>query len=283
MKIIIYSPSYNPNSGGIIVLHKLCDILLNLGYDAGFFIQDNQPFYTNSTYKSQGYHLLDINLENDLIIYPEITWGNPLNGKNIVRYIMNIGHVTLNRKDTWGENDHWVYYSERFYDGLKPKNILTISDSKLDYFKNYKLERNIEECFTYRKQMENIDSIKKYHSPNAVEISFNCGDEFLINIFNSCNNFYCYDVESHLSVLASLCGCNSIIISDNETRENIINKQPVLKYGVAFGVEEIEIASQTQHLLREYLFQTEQQQIINVDDYFTNILNISHNEHTHIL
>jgi len=283
MKIIIYSPSFSPDSGGIIVLHKLCDILLNLGYDAGFFIQDNQSFYTNSSYKSRGYNLLNIDLENDLIIYPEIIWGNPLNGKNIARYIMNIGHVTLNRKDTWGENDHWIYYSERFYDGIKPKNILTISDSKLDYFKDYGLERNIDDCFSYRKQIENINNIKKFHSPTAIEIPFNCGDEFLINVFNLCKNFYCYDVESHLSVLASLCGCNSIIIPNNETKENIIGKQPPLKYGVAFGVEEIGLASQTRPLLREFLTQTETQQIHDVANYFTNILNISSNEYTHIL
>ena len=274
MKIIIFSPSYSPDSGGIIVLHKLCDILLSLGYDAGFFIQNKIPFYTNSTYKSKGYSIQDIDLEKDVILYPEITWGNPLNGKNIIRYIMNTGHVTLDRKSTWGDNDQWVYYSERFYDGIKPKNILTIYDSKLDYYKDYGLNREIEDCFTYRKQNENKESIPKYHSPSAIEINFNYGDEKLINIFNSCKNFYCYDTESHLSILASLCGCNSIIISNTETKEKVINTQPGLQYGVAFGVGEIEHAIQTRHLLREYVVEQEKQQILNVDNYFTNILNL---------
>lgn len=187
---------------------------------------------------------------------------------------MNIGHVTLDRKSTWDDNDQWVYYSERFYDGIKPKTILTISDSKLDYYKDYGLNREIEDCFTYRKQNENKESITKYHSPSAIEINFNCGDENLINVFNSCKNFYCYDPESHLSVLASLCGCNSIIISDNESKLKIIGTQPVLQYGVAFGVEEIEHAIQTRHLLREYVVEQEKQQILNVDNYFTNILNL---------
>ena len=284
MKIIIFSPNYSPDSGGIIVLHKLCDILINLGYDAGFYITENEEFHVNSSYKSQVYPIADIDTEKDLIIYPEIIWGNPLNGKNIVRYIMNVGHISLNRKATWGENDNWLYYSERFYDALKPKHILTISDSKLDLYKDYKIEREIEDCFTYRKQHDNTHNIEKSHSENAIEIPFNCGDEFLITLFNSCKNFYCYDTESHLSVLASLCGCNSIIISQNETKEDIIDKQPPLKYGVAFGIDDIERSIQTRTLLRLYMTQAEDLQIVKVLEYFTNILKISPtNENSYIL
>jgi len=284
MKIIIFSPNYSSDSGGIIVLHKLCDILINLGYDAGFYINENEEFHVNSSYKSQVYTISDIDVEKDLIIYPEIINGNPLGGKNIVRYIMNIGHIALDRKSTWGDNDHWIYYSERFYDGLKPKNILTISDSKLEYYKDYGIERNINDCFTYRKQHDNVANITKYHSEDAIEIPFNCGDEYLITIFNSCKNFYCYDTESHLSVLAGLCGCNSIIISQNKTKEEIIDKQPPLKYGVAFGIGDIERSIQTRTLLRLYMVQAEDLQIVKVLEYFTNILKISPiNENSYIL
>jgi len=44
MRIIIASPSYNPSIGGVIVLHKLCHILNNLGYDS----------YLTSTMKLNG-------------------------------------------------------------------------------------------------------------------------------------------------------------------------------------------------------------------------------------
>ncbi len=75
--------------------------------------------------------------------------------------------------------------------------------------------------------------------------------------------------------MASLCGCNSIIISQNQTKEDIIGKQPPLKYGVAFGIEEIEEASQTRPLLRKHISQMEDNQIKEVYKYFTNTLNIS--------
>lgn len=272
MKIIIYSPSYNPTSGGIVVLHKLCDILIELGYDAGFFVEDKNSFYVNSSYKSNHFNTSQISPENDLIIYPEIIWGNPLGFTKVVRYIMNIGHVTLGRKDTWGKNDFWLYYSERFYDKLQPKNILTISDSKLKYFKDYNIPRTYKECFTYRKKHDVINTLNIIHSPEAIEIGFNTTDEDLIKIFNVCERFYCYDTESHLSVLASLCGCDSIIVPNGTPREEIIDKSPNLKYGVAYGIEEIQQANKTRNKLRKFLENNEIQQIKNTKQVFTKIL-----------
>ena len=73
-RIVITSPSYSPSIGGVVVLHKLCDILLTLGYDAylypfGRFAEG--PYYmVNPDYKSQ--ILSEIDPENDIVIYPEI-------------------------------------------------------------------------------------------------------------------------------------------------------------------------------------------------------------------
>lgn len=272
MKIVIYSPPYNPSSGGIVVLHKLCDILIKLGYDAGFFTDKSTQFYVNSGYEYNNFNIENIDVEKDVIIYPEITWGNPLNFKKVIRYIMNVGHITLGRKETWGDNDFWIYYSERFYDSLKPKNVLTISDSKLEYFKDYNIPRTYKDCFTYRKRKDNSKEIIPIHSPDAIEIPFNISDEDLIKIFNVCERFYSYDTKTHLNVLASLCGCDSIIVPEDETREEVINKSPKLKYGVAFGVDEIEKARKSRHQLRKYLEDGEQQQIVNTQLLFSQII-----------
>lgn len=274
MKIVIYSPSYSESSGGIIVLHKLCDLLIQEGFNAGFFVEENQSFFVNSTYKSNSFKSIELDPQNDIIIYPEIILGNPLNFKKVIRYILNVGHVTLNRKSTWSNTDFWVYYSEKFYDGIKPKNLLTISDSKLEYFKDYKVDRLYKECFSYRKNHDSLDKLDIIHSPNAIEIGFNVTDENLIKIFNSCERFYCYDTESHLSVLASLCGCDSIIVPNKTTtKEQVINTQPPLKYGVAYGVEEIEQARKTRPLLYKFLKNQEENQSKHVKDLFNLLVN----------
>ena len=33
-KFLIFTPSYNENSGGVVVLHKLCHVLNELGYES---------------------------------------------------------------------------------------------------------------------------------------------------------------------------------------------------------------------------------------------------------
>jgi hypothetical protein len=237
-QIIIYSPSYNPNSGGIIVLHKLCHILLDMGYNASLYPIDTNEFIVNDSYK---YKITsEIDVKNDIIIYPEIIWGNPLNMSNVVRYIMNVGHITLNRKETWDDNDFWIYFSERFYDGIKDKNILHIFDSKKEYYKNYNLERKYKSCHTFRKNdlVKNNNSYH-IHPSDSIEIGFNMGDEYLINLFNNCKKFYSYDTETYLSVLAALCGCESIIVpNDNFTKETLKQKIPVIKYGVKYGIDD---------------------------------------------
>jgi len=261
MKIIILSPPYSSDSGGITVLHKLCDILISIGYNAGFYVE-NDSFNVNFKYKSNKFYIHQIDKENDIVIYPEIYLGNPLGIKNVVRYILHTGHIYENRIQTWGENDNWLYYSERFYDGIKPKNILNITDSKLDYFIDYKNERLYKECFTFRKQHNNKHLLNIIHSKDAIEIPFNCSDDFLLNIFNRCERFYCYDQESHLSVIASLCGCDSIIVPFDLPKEKIINTQPSLKYGVSFGLDGLNKSRYTRDKLRDYLLNQEKEQYV---------------------
>lgn len=186
--IIIYSPPFHESSGGITVLHKLCDILITLNYNAGFY-SEHKNFNVNPLFKSKLFTKQEINLEHDLIIYPEIILGNPLQGKNILRYILNIGHITLNRISTWNDSDDFVYYSERFYDNKREKNILTIIDSKLDKFKNLQLTRTIDSCFTYRKALDHNLQIQIKHPKNSIEIPFGVSDDYLIKLFNTCKNF----------------------------------------------------------------------------------------------
>jgi len=279
-KIIIYSPSYDTNSGGIIVLHKLCHILLELGYDASLYPMYKGDFYINSTYKS------NVSLtysKDDIIIYPEIVYGNPLNGNNIIRYIMNNGHISLNRKETWGENDFWVYFSDRFYDGIKQKNILHIIDSKKEYYKDYGIERIHKSCHTFRKNEIAKKDISCYvHSKDSIEIGFNMGDDYLIKLFNTCEKFYSYDTETYLSVLAALCGCESIIVPNkNFNKQTIKDKIPVCKYGIKYGDDDIIDFETEKKLLYKELTDLEKkpysvipQLIIKINEHFkTNITN----------
>jgi len=269
-KIIITTPSYNPSIGGAITLHRLCDILNDIGYDAYLTTTlklngQTEYFVLNDKYNTK--IATEIDIENDIVIYPEIEPGNPFECKNVVRYILNKFHLPKydNTMSTWGDKDYWLYYHDLFYDNLKDKNILTILDSKLDLFKDYKIDRNIESCHTYRKRSHERDIIVPIHPQDSIEIGFNTPDDTLIEIFNKCKRFYSYDTETYLSTLAALCGCESVIVPNtNIPTEEILHRRMTLgiTYGVAYGIDDIDNAKQTQHLLRSHFENQEKQQYI---------------------
>jgi hypothetical protein len=277
-KIIIATPSYTNKSGGSIALHKLCHVLNNLNYDAYIYPTNNLNegiFYWNPKYNIKIAN--DIDIEKDLVIYPEVQPNNPFNGKNVVRYILNNYHLHTNNNNnsihnTWGKNDYWLYYSEQFYDRIKEPNFLQIIDSKIDTFKDQKLKREYEACFTYRKAYSEIDTLSIIHPSNALEIYYNVTDTELISIFNICKRFYSYDTKTYLNVLASLCGCESIIVPHkNIPKENIILLNSANQYGIAYGLDDLERANLTRPLLRQYLKELEENQIKNTKIEFEKI------------
>jgi hypothetical protein len=99
-----------------------------------------------------------------------------------------------------------VFNSDRFLEIAKSEEI-----------NKYKRDNS---CFVLRKTQDShslkmMDSISKYfiHPENCLNIDgLNIDDS--ISIFLRCHTFYCYDLVTFLPVIACLCGCKVIIISD---------------------------------------------------------------------
>lgn len=276
-RIIIAAPSYNPAIGGATVLHKLCHILNEIGYDAALTttLKLNGPtdyFVLNPEYNTR--IATEISLEEDIIIYPEIESGNPYQCKNVVRYLLNKYHLPEygNTMATWGESDYWLYFHNLFYDSIKAPNFLHILDTKAELFLDHNQERTIEACHTFRKKSEDLENLNIIHPKESIEIGYNVQDEDLIGIFNSCKRFYSYDTETYLSILAALCGCESVVVPYRDvTKAQVLEKQPAFKYGIAYGLEDLEHANTTRPKLRDYLLNLEKQQITDTKEAFAKI------------
>ena len=275
VNVIIVAPSYNPQIGGAIVLHKLCDILNQVGIKSYLTTSiklngASLSFSLNSQFNTHIAETIDV--DRDIIVYPEIERGNPYGAKNVVRYILSKAH-TVNTHEgphntTWGSGDFWIYLHELFYDGLADKNVLHVIHSKVDIYYDMQIDRTVEECFTYRKGGRVAN-----HSTDSIEIHYNTPDHELLQIFNKCKRFYSYDTETYLNVLAALCGCESIIIpTEGKSKKDIITNQPTFKYGIAYGVEDIKHAKETQHLMQTHLQGLEQSQIENTKTMFNKII-----------
>ncbi len=257
INFVIISPEFKAESGGIIVLHKLADMLAKLGENSYI----NVPTYEGSSAKF--IHKNDIsslNLNSSMFIYPEIIVGNPYNAKHITRWLLNTPGVIAG-DGKYGDNDliykFWHYFKAP--DEAKVKGELRCIDLKLGYYYNKNNSSRSGECFLIKKGAL-IGKVLDKHSDNSLNIDRFISDEYLVNVFNEKLMFISYDALTYHSIQAALCGCISVVIPDpGVSKQEWIDKCPINKYGVAYGLNDIAWARQTMHLVKDHLLSIEQE------------------------
>ena len=248
-KFVIYTYDYSPGVGGIKVMHKLCDMLNTNGFEAYLMpIHIRDDFYTCSDYNTPliTQEIFD-NLDNAVVIYPEGIQGNPLNAKNVVRWILGPSHQ--HDAETYSKFDLVYWYMDYYYNDYlgQKENKLQISEFHEDIFKNIGYERK-GSCYTFRKS----NPTTLIHPSDSVFIPFEAAGDLvnLANLFNTTEKFYCYDNYTFLYTQAAMCGCTSIVIPNpNIDKEQWLNGSPFNKYGVAYGEDDIPRALETLPLL----------------------------------
>jgi len=255
--IVIYTFDYDEGSGGIKVLHKLCDSLNKNGYKSYLTFAYN----VNGGVTCPDYNTpiapvsLIENLDDAIVVYPEGRDGNPLNAKNVVRWILNFANTGTT--STWGENDLIYWYMEFYYNQVlgQKENILHLIEFHEGDFVNQHYNRE-GSCYSIRKGINNPERF--IHPEDSIEITYEtCRDrKKLIDIFNKTERFYCYDDHSFLNTQAALCDCISIVVPEHlehteKDKERWLNGSPLHKYGIAFDIGDIPRALDTLPLMHK--------------------------------
>ena len=266
---------FDLSNGGVTVQYYLAQILDLYGEKVRIY---SNNIIHNSLFNN--YYGDDFNLDETVIIYCEGVIGNPLNGKYVVRWLLSeLGKNVSNEIYlSWNKNN-LVYY---FNSELKFNN----DSTKIgNYYKNLSLlyiYENIKNnnktrygyCHTFRKSIYHIN-VKYIHPEDSFEINRNHSQDDYIIFFNRHEYFISYDPLTFLNVIASLCGCISIVypiegLSKKEWFKTtalsnyLIENNIDYLYGIAYGNDEAEInyAKSTIHLLDE--------QFKNIIEYFKN-------------
>lgn len=260
--IVIYTYDFDMGIGGIKVMHKLCHMLNKLGYESYLMpIHMNLVFhvyYDNTPIVTQAI-LNDI--ENCVVIYPEGIRYNPLNSKNVVRWML--GPPDLDVCKTWNSSDMILWYMDYYYhdDVGQRNNQLFVIETHSDIFYNTNQQRS-GTAYCVRK----CKDPKFIHPENSIFIPYHAAGNLieLAKIFNQVQRFYCYDNYTFLSVQAAMCGCESIVVPDGtNTKEQWMNGSRLSPYGVAYGEDDINRATKTipalMHEIEQINLDTEQQ------------------------
>jgi len=274
INFIVFSPTpeYIDYIGGVMVNHSLANYLAKLG--------ENSYIYANST--KEGYSSTLIPWRTDIDYDPQntILICSAGAGEHTFEHYIPENIKNIPNKVKWLVNDQVKYYpeGEKFYTYCD--YFSTLENQKVDgNFLSLDIEHNIffnnnttrkGGCFyTKGTQIKN-----KYHKDNDLSLdniysmpSFQ-RNLYLSEVFNSKEYFICYSHRSFIAAIAALCGCTVIVIPYDDTpREYWENNFPTFKYGIAYGIDDIQWALDTKHLVRENLQNIQSQGVEDIKSF----------------
>ncbi len=262
--IYIYSPSSDQTSGGISALYNLYNLLKQKASNFNIHIFNYDIYENISKFKLN---------DSDIVIYPEIIEGNPLNAKHVIRFIFF--SLELNNRNnilqTWNKSDYiiqWLKWEKSISKYIQ----IYLPFIDLDY-KNLNLNRFENTCCLVKKGVFFDDILNIINEINEKKyiIIDNLNKEQIINKFNTCKYFYTYDPVTAYILYSIICGCIPIIKPlKNYNKQEYINaflscELCSLKHGFAYGEhnDEIEFAEKTLEIGKKEALQLLSSEICN--------------------
>lgn len=269
MKFLLWTLPYAESSGGILMLYKLAEMLANRGFET-YTSSPPKPGSLAKFYNEKS----ELELDLTMVIYPEIVIGNPFKAKYVTRWILNTPGK-IGGDGIFGKNDLIYKYSDFFEVNANTKinGFLRCVETKKDFFVNLNLERK-GSCYLVKKgKLDNKQLI--YHPHDSLNIDDFISDDYLLEVFNKKETFISYDTATYHNIQAALCGCITIVIPDeNMSKSEWVNKHIIVKYGIAYGIDDIQWAKDTMKLVKNELQKFEDECEKSVDEYIEKCISL---------
>ena len=114
-KFVIDAPGFTHMHSGVRCMHLLCDRLNRLGISAAVTSRVIDPRAMTPQVNRSLLKCVPSMLDQSVVIYPELTAGNPLGAKHVVRYLLNKpGFFNGVGLDSYGAGDYFIHHAEEF-------------------------------------------------------------------------------------------------------------------------------------------------------------------------
>lgn len=205
--------------------------------------------------------------DKNIILYPELAFGNILGGKHVVRWLLYF-YKYKDVKGAYKATDLFLCYREKFNDTiLNPDGKeIKINTFNSDLYKQYNWGKREKVCYLIRKG-KNRNDLPSHFDGDVIDIG--TPEKEIVRIFNECKYCYFYDTQTFYTKIAAVCGCIPIVIPEKgKSRADYLTSSDSKGYGVAYGntKEEIEFAISTRSLLLRSLDFTESNKY-NIDKF----------------
>ncbi|MGL5664810.1 MAG: hypothetical protein ACRDD9_01650 [Shewanella sp.] len=281
MKVLVYAQNFDGKNGGTVVLHRLVH-LINTATKHEAFLVPNSLDLTVSKYSTLGikqnikhakkvrryttksqwetpvlYSLKEIDMSRVIVVYPEITSGNPLNAENVVRWLLHQPGY-FSGEVNYGEGELIFKFNSAIDDFSLPYSKTSTNELKVIYYPTDLY--NEEGALPYQERTLTCHAIRKgkhkskIHPEESIVIDF-LNHEEIARLFKKAKRFISYDDYTAYSIFASLCGCESIVVPDSNKSIEQWYQNITDRYGIAYGFDETQLkwASDTKHLLKEHI------------------------------
>ena len=269
--IVVVCPNFRQDSGGVVVLHTLVHQLRENGVDA-YAVQSKKDYAHIKSpilrilkrwnhYRLRGrsfrtHPTLDVPIasqeivEKSIIVYSETVSGNPFKAPRVVRWL-------LHKPSFWGVDMKMGPKEEIFYyhpayaeeiENVPEDRALTVGMFNEGFYENLGLPRK-GTCRMVRKGAL-YGNYEKTKSKNEIILDGKSHKE-IAKIFNTTEIFYCHDPYTAYLYFAVRCGCIPVVVPQPGLSSKDWRAGIDLKYGVAYGIEEIEWARSTSDKLLE--------------------------------
>ena len=261
--IIVDAGPFNWSCGGTTVQYYLCSLLDELGMNVRIFVNGESivnPIF--SKFYDGGF-----DMNETLVIYGETVPHNKLGGHYVMRWILApLGiHCNSSIYRSWGTKDLVYYFNnEEHFEQLQEGVVKFLNTMYINpNFKKNNYNPRTLSVYTERKKKLFTKTIIPIHPDGSQLLPYSgFTHENLITLFNQTDTFYCYDPLSFLVFIAAMCGCVSVVYKvEGKTKYDwlmTLSLSDYMKsrgidniYGIAYGVEDIQYARSTLHLVEE--------------------------------
>lgn len=245
----IYTPPYMRTSAGVRVLHYLAHSLNQKNYPAyilpQFLLKGLPPVHPELKAPILTQEVVNLHFHEGrtpIVIYPEITYGNPLEAKCVARYILNFPGL-LGGSQEFDKNEFLIYFSKDLMPTThnNESTILFIPPSDPRTFKP-PVDNKIR-----NKKVFYAKKFKKYHHGVLPDFTKDCIEitigepnsqsiSEVVELFQTAKVFFAFE-NTALAAEALLCGC-PVVLMTSPKLEGIIAKTELGMSGITFNIDD---------------------------------------------
>lgn len=263
-------------TGGVVAVHMLAYKLAERGHIVYMFADPEYPHknihqipFKNLDQYRYEWEPFTFNTQKTVVIYSQIEHGNALGIPNVARWLMYHSEKIL--EDMWDKNDYVFNYMSFETHHFPIEGTLTTADFHLDTLYNKNLDNRKGFCHIIHKDTPNNyqDILRIFKSTDIGDWKSKGTWDYLQQVFNEHKYFLTFDNNSFYTITAGLCGCIPIVLNDTKysSPEEFREKNPLFQYGIAYGMNDIDWALNTHHLLLQNINLMDREYNKSVDNF----------------